>query len=290
MTDERDIERILGRWLGDGPTEVPDRVMDVVVDRIGRQSQRNAWRLDWRRPTMNTSLRAAVGLAAVVILAIGAIYLRGSPSGSNIGGPAATPSPSPTASPTPAPSLKAFTSSTFQPALRFEAPASWVFNDGLRASGLDVPAASPGGGGSIGLMTAPFVDFADRDCSDRAPAGLGTSIAEVVAALAGDPRLLTTPPQAVTMGDRTGQTLDIQIASDWSGTCAWSDGMPAVLILSATDAGPAYGLRGPERARLIFLDVGESVVSIAISPSDASTFEAFLAQTTPIVDSMRFTP
>lgn len=290
MTHERDIERILGHWLADGPTEVPDRVMDVFADRIARQPQRPAWRQTWRDANMHTSLRAAAVLAAVVILAFGAVYLWGSPSDSNIGGPAATPSPSPTASPTPAPSLKAFTSSTFQPALRFEAPASWVFNDGVRTSGIEVPTAPPDGGGSIGLMTAPFVGFADRDCSDRTPAGVGTSIAEVVAALAGDPRLLATPPQAVTVGVRTGQTLDIRIASDWSGTCAWSDGMPAVLILSATDTGPAFGLRGTERARLIFLDVEGSVVSLAISPADASTFDGFMVQAMPIVESMRFTP
>jgi len=287
MTHDRDIERILGRWLADGPIEVPDRVMDVVADRIARQPQRQAWRLDWRHPTMTTGLRAAAGLAAVIVLAVGAFYLWGSPSGSNIGGPTATPSPSPTASPTPAPSLKSFTSSTFQPTLRFEAPASWVFNDGIRASSIEVPTA---GGGNIGLMTAPFVDFADRDCSERAPAGVGTSFAEVVTALGEDARLLTTAPQPVTVGDRTGQTLDIRIAADWSGTCAWSDGMPAVLILSATDTGPAFGLRGTERARLIFLDVDGSLVSLAISPADASTFDDFVAQTTPIVETMRFTP
>jgi hypothetical protein len=291
MTHERDIERILGHWLADGPTEVPDRVMDVIADRIARQPQRPAWRLDWRDPNMHTSLRAAAVLAAVVILAIGAVYLRGPDSGSNIGSQTATPSPIPTVAATPAPSLRSLSPLAFRPVAHLEMPDGWVIpGDVLRNFTLAPPAGSSEAGGSIGVMTAPFVSFADGDCEGQAPAGVGTSIAEVVAALAGDPRLAATPPQAVTIGDRTGQMLDVQIASDWTGTCGWSEGMPAVLLLSATDTGPASGLRGTERARLIFLDVEDAVVSINVGTSDGSKFDAFVAQAMPIVESMRFTP
>jgi hypothetical protein len=291
MTHERDIERILGHWLADGPTEVPDRVMDVIADRIARQPQRPAWRLDWRDFNMHTTLRAAAVLAAVVVLAVGAIYLRGSPSGSNIGGPTVTPSPSPTASPTPAPSLRSLSPLAFRPVTHLEMPYGWVVPvDDPRSFTLAPPPGSPEAGGSIGVMTAPFVSFADPDCEGRAPAGVGTSIAEVVAALAGDPRLVTTPAQAVTVGDRTGQVLDVQIASDWTGTCSWSGGTPAVIVLSATDTGPAVGLGRAERARFFFLDVGDSVLAINIVTSDDSTFDAFVAQSMPIVESMRFTP
>ena len=291
MTHERDIERILGHWLADGPTEVPDRVIDVIADRIARQPQRPAWRLHWRNANMHTSLRAAAVLAAVVILAVGAIYLRGSPSGSNIGGPAVTPSPSPTASPTPGPSLRSLSPLAFRPVTHLEMPDGWVVPvDDPRSFTLAPPPGSAEAGGSIGVMTAPFVSFADPDCEGRAPAGVGTSIAEVVAALAGDPRLATTPAQAVTVGGRTGQVLDLQTASDWTGTCSWSGGTPAVIVLSATDTGPAVGLGGAERARFFFLDVGDSVVAINIVTSDDSTFDAFVAQSMPIVESMRFTP
>jgi hypothetical protein len=289
MTHERDIERILSHWLGDGPTEVPDRVMNVIADRIVRQPQRPAWRLNWRDANMHTSLRAAAVLAAVVIFAVGAFYLRGPGSGPTTGGQGGTPSPIPT--PTPSPSLRSLSPLAFRPVTHLALPDGWVVpGDDPRSFTLAPPAGPPEAGGSIGVMTAPFVSFADRDCEGRAPAGVGTSIAEVVAALAGDPRLVTTPAQAVTVGDRTGQMLDVQVASDWTGTCAWSGGTPAVVILSATDTGPAVGLGAGERSRFIFLDIAGSVVSINIVTSDGSTFEAFVTRAMPIVDSMRFTP
>ena len=108
--------------------------------------------------------------------------------------------------------------------------------------------------------------------------------------LAADPRLLTTEPQAATIGGRTGRMLDVQLAQDWTGTCTWGGGMPAVLILSATDTGPAFGLRGTERGRFIFLDVAGSVLAINIGAADGSRFDAFLVSTRPILESMRFTP
>lgn len=290
MTHERDIERILGHWFGDGPSEVPDRVMDVVADRIERQPQRPAWRLHWREPTMNTMLRAAAGIAAVLIVAVGAIYVLRPAPAPGIGAPPATSSPSPAGSPSAAPTLKATTSSMFQPTLSVSAPGDWTVNDGDRTFGLDAPAESADAGGSIGIMSAPFVRFDDTQCEGQPPAGVGNSVGEVVATLVADSRLLTSEPQAVTIGGRTGQMVDVQLAQGWTGTCDWGGGMPAALILSATDEGPAFGLRGRERGRFIFLDVAGSVVAINIGVADGSKFEAFVNSTTPILESMRFTP
>ena len=290
MTHERDIERILGHWFGDGPSEVPDRVMDVVADRIERQPQRPAWRLHWREPTMNTMLRAAAGIAAVLIVAVGAIYVLRPAAEPGIGAPPATTSPSPTGSPSAVPTLKTTTTSMFQPTLSVEAPADWTVNDGDRTMGLGAPAGSADAGGNIGIMSGPFVQFDDRQCENRAPAGVGTTVDEVVATLVADPRLLATEPQAVTIGGRPGQMVDVQLAQDWTGTCTWGAGMPAALILSATDTGPAYGLRGAERGRFIFLDIEGSVVAIDIGVGDGSTFDAFVDSAQPIVESLQFTP
>lgn len=289
MTPDRDIEHLLDRWLDDGPSVAPDRVIDVVADRIGRQSQRPAWRLQLRNPTVNINLRVAAALAVFAVLAAGAVYLRG-PSVSGPGGPSVAPSPSPTASPTPAPSLRSLTSVTFKPTLRVDVPADWTVSDGDRTYLLDGPAVPLGTAASIGVMTGPFVRFEDQDCERQAPAGVGTSIAEILAGLSGDPRLVVTAAQAVTIGDQSGQMVDIQVAPTWTGTCGWSQGKAAVLILSATDTGPAFGMGGTERSRYIFLDVADSVVSINFSSPETVTFEAMAAQTTPIVESMRFTP
>jgi sugar lactone lactonase YvrE len=70
MTNERDIERLLGHWLGDGPTQAPDRVLDIVADRIERQAQRPAWRLDWRHLNMNAYAKVAIAAATVLLIAV----------------------------------------------------------------------------------------------------------------------------------------------------------------------------------------------------------------------------
>lgn len=85
MTTDRDIERILGRWLTDGPLEVPDRAFDEAVDRVRRTRQRPAWRLRWRQRPMITPFRlAAVAAAAVIVAAVG-ITLSIRPSDSGVG-------------------------------------------------------------------------------------------------------------------------------------------------------------------------------------------------------------
>jgi hypothetical protein len=290
MTQDRDLDRLLSQWLGEGPSEVPDRVIDVVADRIGHQAQRPAWRFQGRPTVMNLSLRAAAVLAAVSVVAIGAIYFFGLSSGPDVGGPKPTASPSPAASATSTASPPTISSTTFKPLLSLVHPTGWTVSDGDRTFILDAPTGSSGVGGSIGLMSGPFATFQDRDCNNEAPAGVGASVAEVVGSLVADPRVTTSPPEAVTVGGRTGQMVDIKVAPSWTGICAWSGGKPAVIILSATDTGPAFGLGESEQGRFIFLDVGESVVAINIGTPDASNFDQFVAQAMPTVESMQFTP
>ena len=95
-------------------------------------------------------------------------------------------------------------------------------------------------------MSGPFVTFKDPSCGDQAPAAVGTSVTEVVASVAADPRLVVTPPQAVTVGGRSGQMVDISVAPTWTGTCDWSAGKGGVLIVSATTTGPAFGIGGTD--------------------------------------------
>jgi len=263
--------------------------------------------------TLNPNVKLAATIAAVIIVTVIGYNLLPTPS-TGIGGPRPTassaPTPTPTPIPTPTPTATpsfdplsacagvcrgelpvtvTYESRAFEPALTYAVPSGWVNN-------IDLPSAYglAADGGYIGLTTGPFVDFADPDCEDRGrtPAGVGTTVAEVVATLSADPRLLAAPAQAVTIGDRTGQMLDMQIAPSWTGTCAWSDGMPGVHITGITDdlSGPGFRLAGTERARLIFVDVGESVVSITIGVTTGTDFEAFAAEVMPIIESMRFTP
>jgi dipeptidyl aminopeptidase/acylaminoacyl peptidase len=111
MTGERDIERVLDHWFEDGPSEIADRVVDRALLTIDTTTQtRGALRLP-RRFTMNGTMRlAAITLAAVAVVAIGASLFNSSPPG-NVGGLStsspAQPSASPPASPTAAASPSA---------------------------------------------------------------------------------------------------------------------------------------------------------------------------------------
>lgn len=101
MTRDRDLERLLDGWLGEGPIQVADRVIDDVAARITRQPQRLAWRLQpWRFPTVSSTVKLAlIGVALVAALLGSSIFLGGGGRGLT-----ATPSPTPTPTASPAPS------------------------------------------------------------------------------------------------------------------------------------------------------------------------------------------
>jgi hypothetical protein len=108
MTRDRDIERVLERWLTEGPTQMPDHLFDVVVDRIDRVPQRRLARLVTRFAAMNLNARIAAAAAIIVAVAgVSAFALSGSrdmgvgPSPAPIASstPTITPSQSPSAPP-----------------------------------------------------------------------------------------------------------------------------------------------------------------------------------------------
>jgi hypothetical protein len=283
MTHERDIERLLDAWLDEGPTFAPNRILDSVVDSIDRQRQPPAWRLDWRRYAMNTNVKIAAALVAVLAVAIVGYNLLPSNS-TGVGGP--SPTASQTASPTTVSSV------LFRPGLRVAAPGGWqLVNDSERSVALS-PVAQPSGAPhtEILVMSGPFVGSADPDCEGHSAAGIGASAGELAAALSGDPRFTTTPAGSVAVGDQTGVALDIELAPSWTGTCAWSSGKPAALLFMATAQGPGFGLQGIERGRLILVDVGAGVVAIIVSTADGVTQTSALAQAMPIIKTIQFVP
>jgi hypothetical protein len=292
MTDDQRLSAIIDSWLVEGPKRMPERVMDVVADRISHQSQRPAWRFPGRELHMTTYPRIAAAVAAIVILAIGGIYLFGQPGGSGVGGPLATPSPSPSTAPTPTASPAQLTSFTFKPRVTVQAPAGWtVDGDEVRSFGLKSPDSSSGPGpGSILVMSGPFVGAKDADCEGRPAVAMGASTAELVAALTSSPTVVATSAGTAEVGNRTGQVLDIQLAATWTGTCNWNAGKPAALLFLATAEGPGFGIGATERARVILVDVGGTVAAIIVSPPEGSTATSSFDQAAPIVQTIQFTP
>jgi hypothetical protein len=131
MTRERDIERVLDAWLGEGATAMPDRVYLAVLDRVDRQPQRRLARLKLRFSEMRPAIRiAAVAAVLLLTFGVGAAVVGGA---FDTDAPAPTAEPSPALSPSPSPS----------PAAELPAELAHIWIGGerpLTALGITLPA------------------------------------------------------------------------------------------------------------------------------------------------------
>jgi hypothetical protein len=147
MNADRDLERRLtDLYAAEAHYRAPDRVLGSVLDTIESTPQQRALSgLPRRIQTMNAFAKLAV--AAVVVLAVGAIGVAVmSPRTPSVGPPVATPSPSPsqaapsptkalptpTPLPTPAALTKTFTSPLNKIAIDY--PAEWFAKPATQAS------------------------------------------------------------------------------------------------------------------------------------------------------------
>ena len=316
MTKPHDIDRLLGQWFSDGPTEVPDRVIDVVADRIERQSQRPAWRLQWKDIHVNTYLKPLAAVAAVVVVAVvGYNLLPGASTG--VGGPAATPSPSattrpgPTSSPSPsvAPSPSdvpnptnaavgrlapgAHTSRAFTYPITYTVPAGWYNGEDYPAD-LALSIEAIPGIGVITIWGAVYVASQDAACTESPDPGRGHKAADFIDLLTTHPGIVASRPAAVTIGGLKGSLVDIALAPSWKTACPYSEGQPFVPYATDSMPGPPgfhWGIQGAGRARVIFLDAkdGETIF-IVIDSVDGTTFDTIVAQSMPVVESFVFKP
>jgi len=69
MSTDRDVTRIVRSWLHEDAHEDADRVLDLVLDQLDTTPQRRAAWPAWRLPTMNSTMRIALAVAAVVAIA-----------------------------------------------------------------------------------------------------------------------------------------------------------------------------------------------------------------------------
>jgi hypothetical protein len=103
MTPDRETLRIIGSWMEDGRTRLPDHVLDAVLDQLPATPQRRPWWSVRRITHVNGLAKYAIAAAAVVVVAIVALTLRGTAAPDQVGGvsPSSDTSPSPSASPAP---------------------------------------------------------------------------------------------------------------------------------------------------------------------------------------------
>jgi hypothetical protein len=311
VTQDRDLERVLDRFLSDGPVQVPDRVIDVVADRISRQHQRPAWRLDRRPHPVNTYAKLAAAIAAVLIIAAGGLVILG-PGPSNVGRPGPTPSPSPTATPSPTPSptpiacedniagcagqlaAGAHRSAHLQPALAFTTPDGWK-NSIDAATIFKLDPTDPAIPAGAYIIVWSNVAIADQTiaCDPVAKAGLGNAVADWISYLRAHPGLNASAPTPISLGGLSGQAIDIAVRPTWTKICPGGTDRIVQFILDTDPvAGKAlYGVGSSNRMHLVILDVGGRTVLVQVYTADTDTsFSSTMTQVQPIIDTFRFTP
>lgn len=295
MNEHSDMDRVLRTWFESGPSSMPDRVVDIVADRIGRERQRPAWRLRWRPYQMNSTVKIAATLAAVLVLAVVGWNLMPGRSDGVGGQPSPTASPSAETSPSASPSASAEfpswytqggdgagilpagsqTTRSFAPGFTFTVPEGWVNGrDESDFFGLftDTPAneAEFTRSGALaneilmGPQSSPL-------CAMDATENFLRASADVVASMVANEALATSGVVDVTIGGLTGKQIDVQLDPAWTETCPGA-------TLDIWDM----------RTRVFLLDDVSRAIVIFVNSLHSADHEAFLAEAMPIVESFEF--
>jgi hypothetical protein len=307
MTDDQELSVLLHDWLIEGPREMPDRVIDVVAQRIRRQPQRHAWRLD-RRLSMNTSLKAAAALAAVIVVAVIGYTLL--PSGSSgVGGPSPSPSTTPTATPTGTPAatgptaladgvltggqygIKPFGASSSL-SIRADIPAPWLGYP-------EIPAVTSPAGNNDGILIAFMTADGlysdpchwDLDGTGTAQTGgvvVGPTVGDLVTALKANESYTSSAASPITIGGFEGQELELQLpGNDVISTCDRRKGQTQGDYFVFPNG---FYAQGPNsRWHLYIVDVRGTRLITMVSISEGAS-EADIAAAQAIVQSFDFTP
>jgi hypothetical protein len=93
MTDQQDLDRLLGAFFAEGPEELADRVIDAALDQIDHTRQRRAPWMPLSFPRMNIFMRVAAAALVGVLAVGGTIYLIRPGQPAVVGGPRVVSSP-----------------------------------------------------------------------------------------------------------------------------------------------------------------------------------------------------
>ena len=320
MSDDVRLERLLADVLvGAASARPPDRLVPDILRATSRARRRPRWLAFGLERPMRLNRKVVVGShgARVATLAFVAFLAAALGVGTVIGAaslvPSPTPVPGPTTRPSPATALSPLPTfkpvadrsgcclgnPNYLPGFGFRLPAGWTQVADTMHSEVFVKSTGLARG-TVALHWAAAVATNDRACAGVIAPGVGTTAAEIVAALEKDPRLVVSAAQPASLAGYTGQTLELELDSNWMGTCSWSGGKPAALLVTAggEQVGPFFGITGSERVRVFILDVhpgsdrdaDPSVVAWFSISADERSFDTVLSEGMPLVESFTFHP
>jgi hypothetical protein len=309
MTNEREVERVLERWLIDGIDAMPDRVYLSILDRVERQPQQRAWRVSWRNSTMNAYLKPILAVAAALAIVIGGIAIVARPSGSSIAGTVSSssppsPSPSPVPSPTPTPAWDDspqcgdqgcggpqgegnHTSRSLNPTLAYTLTSNWVnVRDWpdyfmLYPDTLANRAVAAAGGYAPNILVLPgsiAVSPTARCEDDPTSDDVATDAAGFASAVAARKGLSVTEPVPVAMSGLTGLQFDVGLDPGSDTGC-----VPGAGVLPLGDP-----VTPDDRYRVIVLDSPDGGAMLIKLWAPTNEFNSFMGEAMPVVRSFEF--
>jgi hypothetical protein len=140
----------------------------------------------------------------------------------------------------------------------------------------------------IFVLSQAQVALKGETCPDQGDSGLAHGYADLVSYVQGLPALAVSNVSTFTIGGFPATGMDLRVAPTWTGQCA-DIGAPSYGYLA--NGGQGVSLIDPMRQRLILVDTGGGdVVAVVIQAVDAASFDGFVAEAMPIVQTFQFKP
>ncbi|HZM72461.1 MAG TPA: hypothetical protein VFC71_03720 [Candidatus Polarisedimenticolia bacterium] len=184
-------------------------------------------------------------------------------------------------------------------ALTYTVPDGWA-NEGDEGSlyGLMRAASYAAGGQNTGpnppdnltLLARPMAAALHAGCPDGVPeTGVGSDRSALTAWLLAHPGLVKTQQADITIDGMTATVLDVEVTPDWSETCDSVNPFIAAPLFVGGVGGYHWAIAQDDRMRIILLDLpAGTTVAIFIDPQDPTTFDGFIGEAMPIVESFDF--
>lgn len=135
----------------------------------------------------------------------------------------------------------------------------------------------------ITLTTQPSAMSQAKPCSDGVQLGVTRTVDALTTWLRTVPGLVTTEPTGIILDGHPAQMLDIRMDPTWTKKC--DDGTGPIVTYMM----PGTAVMGTERDRLILVDLGDGdVLQILIWTKDQASFDAFVQEAMPVIQSFRF--
>lgn len=288
MTTPRDPDRLIRAYLAEGPEVLPDQSYDTVRDDIDRSRQRVVVG-PWREAQMNNLAKLAIGLAAVLVVAIGGWNLLPSATGTGGVGPSATPSPAPSVYPRPSgsptapeyfPPIGELAAGTYEAVSEADlVPFSFTVPDGWNSEGWYITTSSiatPRPDTYINFLPVRNL-YADPCLARLASPAIGPTVDDLAEAAAAIPETEAAPTVDVTLDGRATKLVEFVIPESYACDVG------KFLVTEDYYEEAPYG----ETVRMWILDVDGSrfVITAVYHPTSS---EADKAELRAVVESVTF--